>query len=90
MYNDVLKRGNPMLRNLMAVFEPAEEGGFFCWFEEIPEAMSQGETLEEAKANLLDALKEIVEYRREQATQRIELENKNSRHKKIQAISISI
>ena len=79
-----------MLRNLTAVFEPADEGGFVCWFEEIPEAMSQGDTLEEAKANLLDALKEIVEYRREQATQKIELENRNSRHKKIQAISISV
>ena len=33
--------------------------------EEIPAAISQGETLEEAKANLLDALKLVLECQRE-------------------------
>jgi hypothetical protein len=41
---------------LTAVFEPAPEGGFTSHFEELPEVFSQGETVEEAKANLLDAL----------------------------------
>ncbi|HUI85460.1 MAG TPA: type II toxin-antitoxin system HicB family antitoxin [Candidatus Binatia bacterium] len=41
---------------LTAVFEPAKEGGYTCFVEEIPAAISQGETLEEAKANLRDAL----------------------------------
>ena len=35
--------------------------------EEIPAAISQGETLEEAKANLLDALKLVLECQRELA-----------------------
>ena len=37
---------------LTAVFEPAKEGGYTCFVEEIPAAISQGETLAEAKANL--------------------------------------
>lgn len=50
-----------------AVFEPASEGGYTCFVEEIPAAISQGETLEEAKANLLDALKLVLECQRELA-----------------------
>ncbi len=50
-----------------AVFEPAREGGYTCFVEEIPAAISQGETLEEAKANLLDALKLVLQCQRELA-----------------------
>lgn len=52
---------------LTAVFEPAEEGGYTCFVEEIPAAISQGETLEEAKENLLEGLKLVVECYREMA-----------------------
>lgn len=38
-----------------AVFEPAEEGGYIAFVEELPGANSQGETLEEARENLLEA-----------------------------------
>ena len=55
------------MKNLTAVFEKAKEGGYVCWFEEIPEAISQGETRKEAKENLLDALKLVLEYRHEQS-----------------------
>jgi hypothetical protein len=37
---------------LTAVFEPAKEGGYTCFVEEIPGAISQGETIQEAKASL--------------------------------------
>ncbi|MGA2687576.1 MAG: type II toxin-antitoxin system HicB family antitoxin [Candidatus Korobacteraceae bacterium] len=50
---------------LTAVFEPAREGGYTCFVEEIPGAISQGETLEEAKANLRDALQLVLECQRE-------------------------
>ena len=50
-----------------AVFEPAKESGYTCFVEEIPAAISQGETIEEAKANLLDALKLVLECQRELA-----------------------
>jgi predicted RNase H-like HicB family nuclease len=49
---------------LTAVFEPEKEGGYTCFVEEIPAAISQGETLAEAKANLLDALKLVLQYQR--------------------------
>jgi predicted RNase H-like HicB family nuclease len=50
---------------LTAVFEPANEGGYTCFIEEIPAAISQGETRAEAKANLLDALKLVLQCQRE-------------------------
>lgn len=45
------------MQNFTAIFEPAEEGGYIAWIEEMPEAMSQGETVAKARDNLLDALK---------------------------------
>ena len=51
---------------LTAVFEPAKEGGYTCFVEEIPSAISQGETLAMAEANLLDALR-LVECQHELA-----------------------
>ena len=56
-----------MKLKLTAVFEPAPEGGYTCHFEELPEVFSEGETLEEAKTNLLDALTQVMEYHREEA-----------------------
>ena len=53
--------------NLTAVFEPAGEGGYTCFVEEIPAAISQGETIEEAEANLLDALRLVLQCQRELA-----------------------
>jgi predicted RNase H-like HicB family nuclease len=50
---------------LTAVFEPAQEGGYTCLVEEIPAAISQGETLAEAKANLLNALQLVLECQRD-------------------------
>ena len=56
---------------ITAVFEPAKEGGYTCFVEEVPAAISHGETLEEAKANLLDALKLVLECQRELAEQNL-------------------
>jgi len=52
---------------LTAIFEPAEEGGYACFVEEIPAAISEGETLEEAKRNLLGALDLVLQSYRELA-----------------------
>ncbi|MCX6837618.1 MAG: type II toxin-antitoxin system HicB family antitoxin [Verrucomicrobia bacterium] len=54
---------------LTAVYEPATEGGYTCWVEEIPAAISEGETLEEAETNLMDALKLVLECQRELSDQ---------------------
>ena len=52
-----------------AVYEPAAEGGYVAWLEEMPGVQTQGETLEEAKENLLDAFRLSLEYLREKARQ---------------------
>ena len=39
-----------------AIFEPVEEGGFVVSFPAFPDLMTQGETLEEARAMAADLL----------------------------------
>lgn len=48
-----------------AVIEKGESGWFVGQIEEIPAAISQGETIEEVKANLLDALRLIMDTNKE-------------------------
>ena len=50
-----------------AVFEPAAEGGYAAYVEEIPGVNTQGETLEEARENLREALELVLDVRREMA-----------------------
>ena len=50
---------------LTAVFEPAPEGGYTASVEEIPGAISEGETIEEARENLGDALRMLLECNRD-------------------------
>ena len=50
-----------MRLELTAVFHEAEEGGYVAQVLEIPGAISQGETLEEARANLEDAVRLLIE-----------------------------
>jgi len=56
---------------LTAVFEPAPEGGYTCFVEEIPAAISEGESLEEAKANLTDALRLVLDAQRQLAEENL-------------------
>lgn len=39
-----------------AVFEPQKEGGYTAYIPALPGCVSEGDTLNEAKENLLDAL----------------------------------
>lgn len=48
-----------------AVFEPASEGGWVAWVEELPGAVTQGETIDEARENLAEAVELILEANRE-------------------------
>ncbi len=50
-----------------AVFEPVAEGGYTAYVEEIPGVNTQGETLEEARENLREALEMVLDVRRELA-----------------------
>ncbi len=47
-----------------AVFQEAEEGGFIAFIEEIPGVNSQGETLQEAKENLIEAFELMMDTQR--------------------------
>lgn len=61
-----------MTRTFTAVFQPAEEGGFVAWVEELPGANTQGETLEEARENLREAVELILEVNRERSLQDVD------------------
>ena len=45
-----------------ARFEPAEEGGYVVTFRDIPEAITQGDTLEEARSEAADALLTSMDF----------------------------
>jgi len=49
---------------LTTVFREVPEGGYMAWVEEIPGAITQGETLDEARANLEDAVRLLIETER--------------------------
>jgi predicted RNase H-like HicB family nuclease len=51
---------------LTAVFEEAEEGGFIGYVAELPGANTQGETLEEVRENLSEAIQLIVNSNRDE------------------------
>jgi predicted RNase H-like HicB family nuclease len=57
-----------MTTNFTAVFVPVPEdegGGFMAYAEELPGAVTQGETIEEARENLKDAIGQVIEANRE-------------------------
>jgi len=57
---------------LSAIFEEVPEsegGGYVAYTEELPGAISEGDTLEEARENLRDAIELLLEANRELASQ---------------------
>ena len=61
-----------MTRAFTAVYQPASEGGFIAFVEELPGANTQGETLEEARETLREAVELILEANRELALQDVD------------------
>jgi predicted RNase H-like HicB family nuclease len=51
---------------LTAIFEEAEEGGFIGYVAELPGANTQGETLDEVRENLGEAIELILNSNREE------------------------
>ena len=49
-----------------AVLTPGEDGWVCAQIAEVPEAISQGRTLEEAKANVREALELALDWRRDE------------------------
>jgi predicted RNase H-like HicB family nuclease len=54
---------------LRVLIYEAEEGGYWAKVPAIPGCVSQGETLEEVKANIVDALEGCLAVREEMAAQ---------------------
>jgi antitoxin HicB len=48
------------------ILEPQEGGGFTVLVPALPEVVTEGETEQEALANVEEAIRAILEYRREQ------------------------
>ena len=51
--------------NLTAIIEKSEDGWYVGQIEEFPTAISQGKTIDELKANLIDALMLLLETNKE-------------------------
>ncbi len=56
---------------LTAVFKKVPEG-YIAWVEDLPGANTQGETLEEARENLHEAIRLVFEANRELAERELE------------------
>jgi predicted RNase H-like HicB family nuclease len=56
---------------LTAIYEEAEEGGFIGYIAELPGANTQGETLDEVRENLQEAVQMILEAHREESERRL-------------------
>jgi predicted RNase H-like HicB family nuclease len=54
-----------------AIYEKAEEGGYIAYVAELPGANTQGETIEEARENLKEAVSLLLECYREEAEKRL-------------------
>jgi predicted RNase H-like HicB family nuclease len=50
-----------MKRQFTAIIEKAPEGGYWAWCPEISGANGQGETVDETRENLKEAIKLILE-----------------------------
>ncbi len=55
-----------------AIFERGEDGWWVASCLEMPEAITQGKTIEEARENLKDAIQLLLEVRREDAEKELE------------------
>ena len=51
---------------LTAIYQEGDEGGYIGYVAELPGANTQGETLEEVRENLSEAIQLILEANREQ------------------------
>ncbi len=57
---------------LTAIYEEAEEGGYIGYVAELPGANTQGETIEETRENLKNAVELLLQCYREDAELRLE------------------
>jgi predicted RNase H-like HicB family nuclease len=64
--------GNKMTElTLTSIYDDAEEGGYIAYIAELPGANTLGETLEEARENLAEAARLILEMNRQATEKRL-------------------
>ncbi|MBI4470566.1 MAG: type II toxin-antitoxin system HicB family antitoxin [Acidobacteria bacterium] len=56
---------------LTAVFEEQRDGSWIGWVEELPGANTQGDSLDEAKENIFEAIELVLEAQREIAEEEL-------------------
>ncbi len=71
MYTEFIIQSEVMPMEFTAVFERVPEG-YIAFVEELPGANTQGETLEEARENLLEAIQLTLEANRALAEESIQ------------------
>ena len=64
-----------MALELTAVFLKDDDGGYVAFVEELPGANTQGDTLDEARANLKEAVELVLETRREMPDIKFEVQH---------------
>lgn len=68
---------------LTAIFEEAEDGGFVGYVAELPGANTQGETIDEVRENLSEAIDLILTSNREEFEKNFSSNGKVTREKLI-------
>jgi predicted RNase H-like HicB family nuclease len=68
---------------LTTIYEEAEEGGYIGYVAELPGANTQGETLEEVRENLSEAIQLVLEANREQFEKQLQPGSKLKREQLI-------
>ena len=69
-----------------AVFEKMDNGWYFAQCEQMPNAVTQGRTIAEAKANLQEVIEMLLEIQREEVTE--QLAGKRVIHRKIAKLAM--
>lgn len=59
---------------IQAIIHPAEEGGYWAEVPSLPGCLTEAESLDELKTNLLDAVKGWMEAAEERARKKLEPE----------------
>jgi len=72
LLDEMLSRSGALMENYTAIFERGEDGWWVASCLEMPEAITQGKTIEEARENLKDAIQLLLEVRREEAEKELE------------------
>ena len=60
---------------LTIIYTPCEEGGYTAHIKEMRGVISEGETMEEARANVIDALELMLEVERDEFSENFNFEN---------------